>query len=81
MHTNLILIGMAAITASTAYAGNVGIGVSAGTKDGQVKVQVGNPPPAPVVVERETVIVREKHDRGKHKGHYKKKKKKHRDHD
>jgi len=37
------------------------------------RVQVGTPPPPPrpVVVERETVIVKEKGDQGKHKGHYK----------
>lgn len=82
MHTSLIWIGVATLLAATAHAGNVSVGVSAGSKDGQVRIQVGNPPPAPLVVERETVIVREKHDRGKHKGHYKKKKKKHhRDHD
>lgn len=57
-------------------AADVSVGVSARSKNGDVKVQVGNPPPAPVVVERETVIV-EKHDHGRHEGHHKKKKKKH----
>jgi hypothetical protein len=45
-----------------------------------IRVQVGTPkpPPPPItVIERETVIVKEKdhHDNGKHKGHYKKDKK------
>jgi len=64
-----------------AHAANVSVGVSASTPNAGVKVQVGNPPPAPVVVERETVIIKEKHDEGKHKGHYKKKKKHHKKHD
>jgi hypothetical protein len=48
-----------------------------------VKVNVGVPVPPPVVVEqktvvvheRETVVVKDKKDQGKHKGHYKNKKK------
>ncbi len=40
-----------------------------------VNVQVGAPPlPQPRIVERERIIVKEKHDQGKHKGHYKEKK-------
>jgi len=50
-----------------------------------VNIQIGAPappPPAQRVVVRETVVVKEKHDRGKHKGHYKEKKhKKHGKHD
>jgi hypothetical protein len=47
-----------------------------------VNIQIGAPAaPEPRVV-RETVIVKEKHDNGKHKGHHKEKKhKKHGKHD
>jgi hypothetical protein len=66
-------------TASFAMAG-VGVGVDVATPN--VRVQVGTPQPPPVtVVHQETVIVKEKGDNGKHKGHYKKHKKhkKHKD--
>jgi len=48
-----------------------------------VNIQIGAPPPpAQRVVVRETVVVKEKHDNGKHKGHHKEKKhKKHGKHD
>lgn len=46
-----------------------------------VNIQIGAPP-APRVVERETIVIKEKKDYGKHKGHYKEKKhKKHGKHD
>ena len=53
---------------------NAAIGVDVSTPN--VRVQVGTPAPPPpqvTVVERERVVVRERgghHDRGKHKGHY-----------
>lgn len=67
-------------TASTILAAtNVDVRVNAPAPPG-VNVQVGAPPlPQPRVVERERVIVKEKSDRGKHKGHYKHKK--HKKHD
>jgi hypothetical protein len=74
------VLGMAGIAAAS----NVAVGVDINTPN--ARVQVGTPAPQPraVVVERETVIVREKdghQDNGKHKGHYKKHKKgkKHKD--
>ena len=71
------VMGMAGISA----AANVAVDVNTPN----VGVQVGNPAPPPrvTVVEQERVIIREKdghHDRGKHKGHYKKHKK-HKKHD
>ena len=71
------VMGMAGIAA----AANVGVDVNTPN----VRVQVGTPAPPPrvTVVEQERVIIREKevhHDRGKHKGHYKKHKK-HKKHD
>lgn len=64
------------VTASFAMAG---VGVDVATPN--VRVQVGTPQPPPVtVVHKETVIVKEKKDNGKHKGHYKKHKK-HKKHD
>lgn len=74
------VLGMAAVVAPSS--GAVGVDVSTPN----VRVQVGTPAPPPppqvTVVERERVIVREKdrHDQGKHKGHYKKHKK-HKKHD
>jgi hypothetical protein len=72
------VLGLAGIAA----AANVAVDVNTPN----VRVQVGTPAPPPrvTVVERETVIVREKdghHDNGKHKGQYKKHKKgkKHKD--
>jgi hypothetical protein len=45
-----------------------------------VNIQIGTPPPpAPRVVVKETVVIKEKKDHGKHKGHYKQKK--HKKHD
>jgi len=48
-----------------------------------VNIQIGAPPPPETrVVVRETIVIKEKKDRGKHKGHYKEKKhKKHNKHD
>ncbi|GEM_PF-3134691 len=69
-------------TAATALsATNVDVRVNAPAPPG-VNVQVGAPPlPQPRIVERERIIVKEKSDRGKHKGHYKhKKQKKHNKH-
>src|SRR6185369_2967406 len=74
------VIGMAGLAAAS----NVAVGVDVSPPS--VRLQVGStpaPPPQVTVVERERVIVRERevrHDRGKHKGHYKKHKK-HKDHD
>jgi hypothetical protein len=67
------------LSASVALAAtNVDVRVNAPAPP-SVNVQVGAPP-APRIVERERVIVKEKGDRGKHKGHYKHKKhKKHKD--
>ena len=71
------VMGMACIAAAS----NVAVDVSTPN----VRVQVGTPAPQPrvTVVEQERIIVRERdehHDRGKHKGHYKKHKK-HNKHD
>ncbi|KAA0893496.1 hypothetical protein [Oryzomonas rubra] len=73
--------------AGAAGAADVAVGVDVNTPN--VRVQVGTPPPPPfaprtIVVERERAITHEReerHDRGKHKGHYKKyrKDKHHRD--
>lgn len=85
MHVKGMVIGglvCAMGVASVALAGNVDVGVAVSTPN--VRVQVGTQPPPPpppprmTVIERERVIVREPadhHDRGKHKGHYKKHKK------
>lgn len=60
-------------TATAALAApNVDVRVNVPPPPG-VNIQVGAPP-APRIVERERVIVKEKSDRGKHKGHYKNKK-------
>ena len=69
-----LVIGLLAVALTANLAGaatNVDISVPG------ARVQVGNPPPPPrpIVVQRETVIVKEKGDQGKHKGHYKDKKK------
>jgi hypothetical protein len=74
---------VAAMTANAALASSldVKVNVPAPTPPG-VSVQVGRPaPPQKVIVERETVIVKEKGDKGKHKGHYKQKKKHKKDKD
>jgi hypothetical protein len=69
------VMGMAGIATTS----NGAVGVDVNTPN--VRVQVGTPAPPPprvTVVEPERVIVRERdghHDRGKHKGHYKKHKK------
>lgn len=75
--TGVLATGLMLIS-GIAFAGNV-----------DVSVNVGAPripaPPAPHVrvVEKETIIVKEKKDHGKHKGHYKDKegKKKHKGRD
>jgi hypothetical protein len=76
-----LLIGLLAVALTANLAGaatNIEVSVPG------ARVQVGNPPlpPRPLVVERETVIVKEKGDQGKHKGHYKDEnhKKKHKKH-
>jgi hypothetical protein len=47
-----------------------------------VNVQIGTPAPRERVIVKETTVIREKGDRGKHKGHYKDKKhKKNKKHD
>jgi len=76
-----LVIGLMAVVLTANLAGaatNVDVSVPG------ARVQVGTPPPQPrpIVVERETVIVKEKGDQGKHKGHYKDKKhkKKHKKH-
>lgn len=47
-----------------------------------VNIQIGTPAPREKVIVRETTVIKEKGDRGKHKGHYKEKKhKKHKKHD
>ena len=79
--------GMIVVLATASFA-TAAVGVDVNTPN--VRVQVGNPAPPPVVVvpppvrviERERVIVedRDHHDNGKHKGHYKKHKK-HKKHD
>jgi len=55
--------------------------VSVGVSTPGVNVQVGTQAPQPRIIERErVVVVKEKSDNGKHKGHYKHKKhKKHKD--
>lgn len=73
---------------ATASFATAAVGVDVNTPN--VRVQVGGyqppPPPQVRVIERERVIVKERdyedrHDNGKHKGHYKKhKKEKHHDH-
>lgn len=71
--------------AGMAGAADVAVGVDVNSPN--VRVRVGTPAPPPpqtIVVERERVITHERgerHDRGKHKGHYKKyrKDKHHRD--
>jgi hypothetical protein len=68
------MIGMAGIAATS----NAAVGVDVSTPNVRVQVGTPAPPPSVTVVERERVIVRESdghHDRGKHKGHYKKHKK------
>ena len=69
---------VAALTATAALASSVDVNVNVPAPG--VSVQVGRAPaPQRVIVEKETVIVKEKGDNGKHKGHYKKKHKKHKD--
>ncbi len=46
-----------------------------------VNIQIGAPPAPERVVVRERVVVKEKRDNGKHKGHYKNKKNKKHGHD
>ena len=63
-----------------ATASNVAVGVDVNTPNVRVQVATPAPPPRVTVVEQERVVVRERgghHDRGKHKGHYKKHKKHH----
>ena len=87
MHLKKAVIGSAVCvmgTAGIAAASNVGVGVDVSTPN--VRVQVGTPAPPPrvTVVEQERIIVRERdahHDRGKHKGHYKKHQKHKKHHD
>lgn len=69
---------MAAGMARVATA-EVGVGVDVSIPNVRVQVGTHAPPPPVVVVERERVVVREKghHDRGRHKGHYKKQNKRH----
>ncbi len=70
------VLGMAGI----AVASNVGVGVDVNAPNVRVQVAAPAPPPRVTVVEQERVVVRERaghHDRGKHKGHYKKHKKHH----
>ncbi len=64
------VLGMAGVAAAS----NVAVGVDVTTPNARVQVATPAPPPRVTVVEQERVIVREKdhHDRGKHKGHYKK---------
>lgn len=72
-----------AVAANSALAANVDVNVGIPGPPG-VNVRVGSPPPPPqVIVERErTVVIKDKHDQGKHKGHDKHKKhKKHKKHD
>lgn len=85
MHLVKTIIGSAAgmmLMANVAAAGNVAVGVDVNTPNVRVKVgsQPAPPPPQVTVVERERIIVKEKHDNGKHKGHHKKHKK-HKKHD
>ena len=66
-----------AVVANSALAANVDlrVGIPAPPTPPGVKIQVGSTPPPQVVVERErTVVIKEKHDQGKHKGHKKHKK-------
>lgn len=70
------VMGMAGIAAAS----NVAVGVDVNTPNVRVQVAAPAPPPRVTVVEQERVVVRERgghHDRGKHKGHYKKHKKHH----
>ena len=80
-------LGSIILIAGMAQVATAGVGVDVSAPN--VRVQVNSPQPPPssrvTVVERERVVVRDgdRHDNGKHKGHYKKHKKdkKHRDRD
>ncbi|MDD2900402.1 MAG: hypothetical protein PHI31_17030 [Desulfuromonadaceae bacterium] len=75
--TGSLVIVLAAASFSAAA---VNVGIS--TPNASIYVGKSQPAPSVTVIERETVIVREdRHDNGKHKGHYKHKKhKKEREH-
>lgn len=74
--TGMVAAGLFLMT-GIAFAGNVDLSVNVGVPAPRI------PAPRVHVVEKETVIIKEKGDHGKHKGHYKEKegKKKHRGRD
>jgi hypothetical protein len=76
---------LATVVATSALAANmdVNVGLQSGSKSSGVNVRVGSPPPpTTIIVEKErTVVVKEKHDQGKHKGQKKHKKHKGEKHD
>ena len=70
------------VLAAAGFSAAADVNVDVNTPNASIHVGNTRPQPAPVqnvtVIERERIIERDRHDNGKHKGHYKgKKEKKH----